>query len=75
MKLTGTVPAEEPAWNPKDYAKDLAPTSLGSIDGEIKKLADEITKGKAVYDWTVENTFCHPEARGCGKGEVTLANY
>jgi rhodanese-related sulfurtransferase/transglutaminase-like putative cysteine protease len=71
-------PADEPSWNPEEYAIYLAPTRLGPVDGEIKKLAEEITKGKttvlakaeAVYDWTVENTFRDPETRGCGKGDV-----
>ncbi len=71
-------PAKEAVWNPEDYAKYLAPTSLGPIDGKIKKLADEIiqdkttvlVKAKAIYDWTVENTFRDPATRGCGKGDV-----
>jgi transglutaminase-like putative cysteine protease len=41
---------------------------------DFKKLADEITRGKttilqkarAVYDWTVENTYRDPSVKGCG---------
>jgi transglutaminase-like putative cysteine protease len=72
------VPGAEPAWNKADYAEFLKPTSLGPIDGEVKKLSDSITKGKktalekakAIYDWTCENTYRDPATRGCGKGDV-----
>jgi len=70
----------EAAWNPKDYALYLAPTSLGPIDGEVQALAEKITKGKttvyakakAIYDWTCENMFRDPATQGCGKGDVCL---
>jgi transglutaminase-like putative cysteine protease len=72
------LPTKEPAWNRKDYAEYLAPTSMGPIDGEVKKLSDSITKGKrtvlekakAIYDWTCENMYRDPDTRGCGKGDV-----
>jgi transglutaminase-like putative cysteine protease len=72
------LPATEPAWNKAEYAEYLKPTSLGPIDGEVKKLADSITKGKkivlekakAIYDWTCENTYRDPATVGCGKGDV-----
>lgn len=68
----------EAAWSPSDYAMYLAPTALGPIDGDVKKLADKIIKGKktvlakakAVYDWTCENTYRNPKTRGCGSGNV-----
>ncbi len=71
-------PAAETAWNPADYAAYLAPTRLGPIDGDVKRLADKITQGKttvlekakAIYDWTCENTYRNPETRGCGTGNV-----
>ncbi len=70
--------AKEPAWNRDDYAAYLKPTALGPIDGEVKKLADSITKGKrtvlekakAIYDWTCENMYRDPATVGCGKGDV-----
>ncbi len=47
-------------------------------DGRIKEIALDITKGKnntiekarAVFDWTVENTFRDPNIQGCGIGSV-----
>jgi transglutaminase-like putative cysteine protease len=71
-------PEKEPKWNPLDYAEYLKATSLGPIDGEVKKLAERITKGKktvlakarAIYDWTVENMYRDPNTRGCGLGDV-----
>ena len=71
-------PSHEAAWDPSDYALYLAPTRLGPLNGEVKKLADKITKGKqgvlakakAIYDWTVENTYRNPDTRGCGAGDV-----
>ena len=52
------LPTAEPAWNRADYAEYLLPTSRGPIDGEVKKLAESITKGlstnlqkaKAIYN-------------------------
>ena len=71
-------PATEGAWNRADFAEYLRPTSLGPIDGEVKKLADRITQGiptvlgkaRAIYDWTCENTYRDPNTRGCGTGDV-----
>lgn len=73
-------PASEPAWNRDDYAEYLRPTSLGPTDGEVKKLADQITRGKktvlakakALYDWTCENMYRDPAVRGCGNGDVCI---
>lgn len=71
-------PLKETAWDPADYALYLRPTSLGPLDGEVKKLAERITAGKtavlekakAIYDWTCENMYRDPETKGCGKGDV-----
>ena len=71
-------PENEVPWSPADYALYLAPTRLGPVDGEVKKLADKITSGqstvegkaKAIYDWTCENTYRDPNTRGCGIGDV-----
>lgn len=71
-------PKKEAAWDPADYAMWLSPSSLGPIDGPVKKLADSITRGKtsvlararAIYDWTCENTYRNPATVGCGKGDV-----
>ncbi len=72
-------PAQQAAYDPRDFALYLAPTKLGPIDGEVRKLADQITAGKtgilakarAIYDWTVDNTFRDPDTHGCGFGDVT----
>ncbi len=72
------LPQAEAAWDPADYALNLKATSLGPIDGEVKKLADRITanqttvkgKAKAIYDWICENMYRDPDTRGCGPGDV-----
>jgi len=72
------LPTKEPKWNRSDYAEYLQPTSKGPLDGEVKKLADKITKGKltnlakakALYDWTVGNMYRDPNTKGCGLGDV-----
>ncbi len=64
--------------DPATFAPYLAATSLGPVDGPVKALADEITAGKstilakarAIYDWTVDNSFRDPKTRGCGLGDV-----
>ena len=79
IRQTG-FPTVEPAWNPADYAEYLQPTSLGPLDGEVKKLADSIVaqkksvleKARAIYDWTVDNMYRDPETLGCGTGDVCL---
>ena len=71
-------PKVEGAFNPADFTHYLAATSLGPVDGGVKELADKITDGKssilakarAIYDWTVEQTFRDPKTRGCGIGDV-----
>ena len=71
-------PEKESAWDPADYQKWLAPSTLGPIDGSVKELADSIIKGKtsvlarakAIYDWTCENMYREPNTQGCGKGDV-----
>ena len=72
------LPPKEPGWNRTDYAEYLKPSNLGPIDGEVKKLADSITKGKktvlakarAIYDWCCSNMYRDPDTVGCGKGDV-----
>lgn len=76
--LMKNLSGKEPAWNPADYAEYLAPTSMGPVDGEVKKLSESIVKGKkgvlekarAIYDWTCENMYRDPATVGCGKGDV-----
>lgn len=71
-------PAREAAWDPADYSRYLKATALSPLDGEVGKLARNITAGKmgvlekarAIYDWTCENTYRDPKTRGCGEGDV-----
>lgn len=75
-----SLPNKEAVWNRADFADELKGTRLGPVDGEVKKLAERIVKGKktllakarAIYDWTVENMYRDPATRGCGKGDVCL---
>lgn len=70
--------AKEPAWDRSVFTSDLGATRLGPIDGEVKKLADQITKDKktvqakarAIYDWACTNMYRDPNTRGCGTGDV-----
>lgn len=65
-------------WNPADHALYLRPTKLAPFTNDIQELADRITadqngvlnKARAIYDWTVDNTYRNPETRGCGSGDV-----
>ncbi|MBI5443504.1 MAG: transglutaminase domain-containing protein [Deltaproteobacteria bacterium] len=76
--LRRDLPKAEAAWNRAEFSQHLKATSLGPVDGEVKKLADRITAGKksvlekakAIYDWTAENTYRNPKVVGCGKGDV-----
>jgi transglutaminase-like putative cysteine protease len=62
----------------EEQALYLKATELIPTDGLVKKTADEITRGarsdvdkaRALYDWTVENTFRDPKTRGCGVGDI-----
>ena len=55
-----------------------SPTELIPTDGIVRKTALEITrgaktdvdKGRAIYEWIVDNTFRDPKTRGCGVGDV-----
>ncbi|MGQ0750860.1 MAG: transglutaminase-like domain-containing protein [Betaproteobacteria bacterium] len=57
---------------------NLAATELLPTDGIVRKTAQEITKGRkndldkarAIYEWTVDNTFRNPQTRGCGVGDI-----
>jgi transglutaminase-like putative cysteine protease len=53
LRSTAQVPADEYA----DLAGKITAGKTGILD-----------KAKAVYDWTVENTFRDPSVRGCGLG-------
>ncbi len=71
-------PTQETCWDPADYREYLKATRLAPVTGEIKELADSITRGKktvrskarAVYDWVCQNMYRDPTTRGCGAGDV-----
>lgn len=64
--------------DPAGFVKELAPTTLGPVTGEVKRLADEITankkgalkKAEAIYNWVCSNMYRDPATKGCGKGDV-----
>jgi transglutaminase-like putative cysteine protease len=71
-------PRSEPCWDSTAFKPYLKATRLGPLDGDVKKLADKLTKGKktvlakakAIYDWTCSNMYRDPNTRGCGTGDV-----
>src|SRR5207247_9879218 len=56
----------------------LRPTELLPTDGIVKTTATAITrasqtdvdKARAIYEWSVDNTFRNPRTRGCGLGDI-----
>lgn len=71
-------PARESCWDQSAFKPYLSATRLGPIDGEVRKLALQITRGKktvlakakAIYEWTCSNMYRDPNTRGCGTGDV-----
>jgi transglutaminase-like putative cysteine protease len=63
-----------------ELALYLKPTDLKPTDGIVLETARKITagiraddnlaKGRAVYEWIVENTFRDPKTEGCGRGDI-----
>jgi transglutaminase-like putative cysteine protease len=55
-----------------------APTEMIPTDGIVKDTASgivkgarsDLDKGRAIYEWVVENTFRDPKVRGCGWGDI-----
>jgi transglutaminase-like putative cysteine protease len=55
-----------------------APTQLIPTDGIVRETAaaivkgagSDLDKGRAIYEWVVENTFRDPKVRGCGWGDI-----
>ena len=56
----------------------LKPTKHMPIEGIVKESATKIVagkhspieKGRAIYDWIVDNTFRDPKVKGCGIGDI-----
>jgi transglutaminase-like putative cysteine protease len=64
--------------DPMVLARYTQATDFMPTDGAVKKLSDDIVKGKqgnleksrAIYEWIVENTYRDPKTRGCGTGDI-----
>ena len=64
-----------------EAAKWTAATASMPTDGIVLQKAQEATKGKttdidkarALYDWTIANTYRNVDTRGCGVGDVKAA--
>jgi len=64
--------------DPMILARYTQATDLMPTDGAVKKLSDDIVKGKqgnveksrAIYEWIVENTYRDAKTRGCGAGDI-----
>ena len=71
-------PGGAPAESPAVLRRYLEPTELIRTDGIVEATAREITKtagtdvekGRALYEWIVENTFRDAKVRGCGLGDI-----
>lgn len=69
------------ALSAADAKKWTAPTSLMPTDGVVLAKAQaaiqgktsEIDKVRALYDWTIANTYRNVDTRGCGVGDVKAA--
>lgn len=65
---------------PEEQAIYLKGTEAIPIDGIVKTTAEDIVRGKrtdvakarAIYDWTVENTYRDPKTKGCGVGDIKV---
>ncbi len=61
-----------------DMEEYLGASSMVSVTGEVKDLADEITKdettylgkARAIYDWVIANMNRDNDVKGCGQGDV-----
>ena len=72
----GRVDAER--LTPAEREFFTAPTDFIPTDGIVRDTARDIVKrargdldrGRAIYEWVVENTFRDPQVRGCGWGDI-----
>ena len=79
-----TVDLSKPGSVPKPNRAELnyflRPTKFVPTDGIVKATAVRITRGaktdvekaRLLYEWTVNNTFRDPKARGCGRGDIRV---
>ncbi len=64
--------------DPVELALNLKSTALMPTDGIVRDTAlkaignktNKVDKVRALYDWTVANTYREPKVRGCGVGDI-----
>ena len=64
----------DPTWKESQLHSGLLKAYLAWGDA-VSHLVDktslsDIDKARAIYEWVVENTFCDPKVRGCGRGDI-----
>jgi transglutaminase-like putative cysteine protease len=68
-----------PSLSAGEVALYTAPTEMIPCDGLMKQTAlvkaakgarTDLEKGRAIYEWVVENSFRDPKTKGCGTGNV-----
>jgi transglutaminase-like putative cysteine protease len=68
-----------PPLSAEEVALYTAPTEYIPCDGVVRETAllraakgakTDLEKGRAIYEWVVENTLRDPKTRGCGTGNV-----
>lgn len=70
--------ARPAAADPDELRRWVAPSSLITTDGIVRKVAQQITAGarsdrekaQRIYDWVVVSTYREPKVRGCGVGDI-----
>ena len=75
-RTTGPAALRERSMD--EAALYLRPTEHMPVDGIVAETASRIVKGigtpdaqaRAIYEWTVDNTFRNPKTRGCGLGNI-----
>ncbi|MEE9913953.1 MAG: transglutaminase domain-containing protein [Deltaproteobacteria bacterium] len=76
--ITKNFPEKELPYSKDEFSRYLKATTDDPASGEVKQLAENITKGKktnlekarSIYDWTVNNMYRDNNVKGCGIGNV-----
>ncbi len=76
VDLTRTRPGVD--LSAPERAIYTAPTEFIPPDGIVRETAlkatkgahTDVEKGRAIYEWVVDNTFRDPKTRGCGWGDI-----
>jgi len=66
------------AADPSDLKHWLQPSELITVDGIVRKVAQQIVLGarsdrekvQRIYDWTIVSTYREPKVKGCGTGDI-----